>query len=108
MRNIEAEVIGYIMEKYPIRERWFKPGVKQVTKEWTLQDDFKFLPEDAHDFLIDVFKRFGVDYSTFDGRNYFEYEYPFWQKKPSPEPVIKPLTVGMIIESVKAEKWLYD
>ena len=42
------------MEKYPITEHWFKPGVKQVTKEWTLQDDFKFLPEDALDFLVDV------------------------------------------------------
>jgi hypothetical protein len=54
MRSIEVEVIGYIMEKYPITEHWFRPGVKQVTKEWTLQDDFKFLPEDALDFLVDV------------------------------------------------------
>ncbi|MEB7501784.1 DUF1493 family protein [Leclercia pneumoniae] len=41
--------------------------------------------------------------STFDGRNVFEYEYPFWQKRPSPVP----LTVVMIIESVKADKWFY-
>lgn len=106
MRDYEAEVIGYIMEKYPIRKHWFKPDIKQVTREWTLQGDFRFLPEDAHDFLIDVFDHFNVDYSNFDGRNYFEYEYPFWQKKPS-EAALKPLTVEMIIESVKASRWLY-
>lgn len=108
MRDYEAEVIGYIMEKYPIRKYWFKPGFKQVTKEWTLFDDFEFLPEDAADFLVDVFERFNVDYSSFDGKNYFEYEYPFWQKRPTPEPEIKPLTVEMIIESVIAGRWLFE
>jgi hypothetical protein len=42
------------MDTFAITEHWFRPGVKQVTKEWTLQDDFKFLPEDALDFLVDV------------------------------------------------------
>jgi Protein of unknown function (DUF1493) len=107
-RDFEAEVIGYIMERYPIRAHWFKPGLKQVNREWTLQDDFHFLPEDAHDFLLDVFEHFQIEYSGFDGRNYFEYEYPFWQKKPSPASALKPLTVKMIIESARAGKWLYD
>ncbi|WP_267955824.1 DUF1493 family protein [Pectobacterium versatile] len=30
-----------------------------------------------------------------------------WQKKPLSK-ALKPLTVGMIIESAKAGKWLYD
>lgn len=107
MRDYETEVIKYIMEKYPIRKRWFKPEIKQVTKEWTLDDDFQFLPEDAHDFLADVFEHFDIEHSNFDGGNYFEYEYPFWQKKP-PKRVLRPLTVEMIIESAKAGKWLYD
>lgn len=108
MKNYEAEVIRYIMERYPIRKYWFKPGFKQVTREWTLQHDFQFLPEDAHDFLLDVFAHFNIEYSNFDGRKYFEYEYPFWQKKPSADIELKPLTVEMIIESAKAGRWLYD
>lgn len=107
MRDIESEVIHYLMEKYPVRKHWYKPGFKQITKEWTLQDDFKFLPEDAHDFLLDVFEHFNIEYSGFDGINYFEYEYPFWQKKPSIKE-LKPLTVGMIIESARAGVWLYE
>lgn len=106
MRDVESEVIQYLMEKYPVRKHWLKTGLKQITKEWTLQDDFKFLPEDAHDFLLDVFEHFNIEYSGFDGTNYFEYEYPFWQKKP-PAKELKPLTVEMIIESAKAGVWLY-
>lgn len=107
MRNYEAEVIEYIMKKYPIRKRWFRPELKQVTTEWTLEEDFQFLPEDADDFIADLFEHFDIEYANFDGRNYIEYEYPFWQKKP-PEIELKPLTVAMIIESAKAGKWLYD
>lgn len=106
-RDYDAEVIEYIMQRYPMRHRWFSSDLKQVTREWSLRDDFRFLPEDAHDFLSDLFEHFGIEHSTFDGRNYIEYEYPFWQKKASPEPAIKPLTVAMIIESAKAGKWLY-
>ena len=107
-RDYETEVIGYIMARYPIRKRRFKPEIQQVTKEWTLLDDFQFVPEDAHDFLSDLFAHFEIEHSNFDGRNYFEYEYPVWQKRPMPEPEIKPLTVAMIIESAKAGRWLYD
>ncbi|AFR02144.1 MULTISPECIES: DUF1493 family protein [Pectobacterium] len=106
-RDIENEVIQYLMERYPIRKHWFKSGIRQVTKDWTLQDDYQFLPEDAHDFLLDIFGHFNIEHSNFDGRNYFEYEYPIWQKKPLSK-ALKPLTVGMIIESAKAGKWLYD
>lgn len=107
-RDYETEVIGYIMARYPIRKRRFKPEIQQVTKEWTLLDDFQFVPEDAHDFLSDLFEHFDIEHSNFDGRTYLEYEYPFWQKSPSPEREIKPLTVAMIIESAKAGRWLYD
>lgn len=107
-RNIESDVIGYIMERYPVRKRWYKPELVQITKEWTLIDDFRFIPEDAYDFLKDMFEHFNIDSSEFDWTHYIEREYPFWQKRPSPEPEIKPLTVAMIIESAKAHKWLYD
>lgn len=105
-RDYETEVIAYIMEHYPIRKHWFKPGLKQVTKEWTLEDDFRFPPDEAEDFLLDLFGRFNIDHSNFEGINYIEYEYPFWRKGPNIE--IKPLTVEMIIESAKAGRWLYD
>lgn len=105
-RDFEKEVIDYLMERYPIREHWFKPGYKKITKDWTLNDDFRLVPEDAEDMLLDVFTHFNIDYSGMDTRNYIEYEYPFWQKKPETE--IKPLTVAMIIESAKVGRWLYD
>ncbi|MEQ9887422.1 DUF1493 family protein [Pectobacterium zantedeschiae] len=70
-RDIENEVIQYFMERYPIKKYWFKSGIRQVTKYWMLQDDSPFLPEDAHDFLLDVFGHFNIDYSNFEGRNYF-------------------------------------
>lgn len=38
--DIENEVIQYLMERYPIRKHWFKSGIRQVTKDWTLQDDY--------------------------------------------------------------------
>lgn len=107
MKDYETEVIEYIMEKYPIREHWFRPGLKQVTKEWNLTDDFEFLPEDAYDFLADLFEHFGIECSNFDGSKYIVTEYPFWKKEP-PEIELKPLTVAMIIESAKVGKWLYD
>ncbi|MFZ4258322.1 DUF1493 family protein [Raoultella terrigena] len=107
MRDFESEVIQYLMDNYPVRRHWLKPGVKQVTKEWTLQDDFKFSPEDAHDFLLDVFEHFNIEHSGFDGTNYFEYEYPFWQHAPL-ERELKPLTVEMIVKSAKAGHWLYE
>lgn len=107
-RDFESEVIEYIMARYPVRKRWFKPELVQITKEWTLIDDFQFLPEDAYDFLADLFEHFNIEHSNFDGRNYIEREYPFWQKRSSPEPELKPLTVAMLVESAKAGKWLYD
>ncbi|AMO47291.1 Hypothetical protein AKI40_0868 [Enterobacter sp. FY-07] len=105
-RDDEKKVIDYLMERYSIREHWFRPGFKQITKEWTLNDDFRLVPEDAEDMLLDVFTHFNIDYSNMDTRNYIEYVYPFWQKKPKIK--IKPLTVEMIIESARAGRWLYD
>ncbi len=88
------------MEHYLIREHWLKPGFKRITKDWTLTDNFRLVPENVEDMLLDVFKHFNIDYSNMDTRNYIEYEYPFWQKKPEKE--IKALTVEMIIESARA------
>jgi hypothetical protein len=104
--DYEKKVIDYLMAHYPVKKRWFRSEIKQITPEWSLNEDFQFTPEDAEEFLIDVFTAFNVDYSQLDTRNYLEYEYPFWQQTFKKR--IKPLTVAMIIESVKAGRWLYD
>jgi hypothetical protein len=106
-RDYEKEVIDYLMEKYPVRVSMFKPELKQITKNWTLEDDYHLVPEDAEDLLIDVFEHFNIDYSNMNSDNYIEQERSIWNifnKKVK----IKPLTVEMIIESAKAGKWLYD
>jgi hypothetical protein len=105
-RDIEKEVIDYLMEHYPVRKHWFKSGFKQVTKDWSLTVDFKFTTGEAEEMLLDFFAYFHIDYSNIDPRNYLDYAYPFWQKHPCYD--IKPLTVNMLIESARAGHWLYD
>jgi len=105
-RDYEKEVLDYLMMNYPVKKQWFRSEIKQVTPEWRLNEDLTFTPEDAEEFLLDVFTHFKIDYSQLDTRNYIEYEYPLWQKNAVKE--IKPLTVAMIIESAKAGRWLYD
>ncbi|QLR43034.1 DUF1493 family protein [Enterobacter sp. RHBSTW-00994] len=57
--------------------------------------------------MSDWFTHFRLKCSHFDGRNSIESESPFWQKRPSPEPAIKPLIVAIIIESAKVGQCLY-
>lgn len=60
--------------------------------------------EDSEELLQKYFKRWNVDSEGFDILNYLNPEY-FGSKEPDPR---KPLTVGMLVESAKAGRWLYS
>lgn len=105
-RDYEKEVIDYLMENYPIRKSWFKKDLVQITRNSTLEGDYNLIWEDAEEMLLDIFQHFNIEHSDMKYELYIEYEYPFWVKKPTYE--LRPLTVGMIIESAKAGRWIYD
>lgn len=69
-------------------------------------------PEDLEDMHIDLFTRYGIEHDNFILDNYIEPEIYWWQWKLrwkwcNRELTLKPLTLGMIIESAKAGHWLY-
>jgi hypothetical protein len=61
--------------------------------------------------LLDLFNRYGIEYSNFVLDNYFEPElfwFQFGLRKKFRDRQYKPLTLEMIIESAKSGHWLYD
>lgn len=96
----ENEILKYITEKYSERK-------KPVSKEWSFQEHFNFVPEELEEMLLDLFNRYNITYENFNLDDYFEPEIPWWRRRDK-EKVYKRLTVEMIIESAKAGKWLYD
>jgi hypothetical protein len=107
LMNLDKEICDYLTDKYGFRKSWRDPEIVPIQKFWSVQDHWQMLPEDLAEILIDVFTKYGVDYSKFDMLNYYEAERAFWQRKP-PKRDLKPLTVEMIIEAVKAKRWFYD
>lgn len=98
----ENEILNYISEKYSV----FK---KPANKEWTFQEHFNFVQEELEEMLLDLFTRYGISHENFDLDEYFEPEWPVWLWwKKLQQRVYKPLTVGMIIESAKVGRWLYQ
>jgi len=71
---------------------------KTLTPEMSLNLDMKLDPEDAAECLQNVFDAFGMD----SDRVTFSHYYP-----KNPRDAI-PLTIGMLIESVRARRWCYD
>ncbi len=65
--------------------------------------------DEAKELMDEFFREFNVDRGSFNIKTYFPYEPFSWNlfKKPTPVPV-PDFTLGMLIESVKAGKWLYD
>lgn len=81
-------------------------------KTGLLRNIFTLFPEDLEDMLIDLFTRYGIEHDNFILDNYIEPEIYWWQWKLrrkwcNRELTLKPLTLGMIIESAKAGHWLY-
>jgi len=100
----EQEFLEYVTENYSERKRPAK-------KEWTFQEHFNFIQEDLEDMLFDLFTRYGIEHSKFNLDDYFMPELYWWQfrlKKEWRGRQFKTLTLEMIIESAKANRWLYD
>lgn len=85
--------------------------IKQVklTPETDLDTDLGIDELEAEDLMNEFFEKFNVDRNNFKIETYFP-NLPFsWNPFKKTEPVPVPdFTIGMLIESAKAGKWLYD
>lgn len=70
MLHDEQELLDYLTENYSDRK-------SPAKKEWTFQEHFNLIPEDLEDMLLDLFIRYGIEYSNFVMDHYFEPEL-FW------------------------------
>ncbi|AYY74540.1 MULTISPECIES: DUF1493 family protein [Citrobacter] len=86
-------------------------NIKRVTltPETDLDTDLSIDELEAEDLMNDFFKKFNVERGGFKIETYFP-NLPFsWNPFKKTEPVPVPdFTIGMLIESAKAGKWLYD
>lgn len=69
-----------------------------LTRDTDLHKDFRMAPEDAYELLERYTERFNINPKDI----YFDKYYPVSRKNPR-----SPLTIGMLIESAKAGRWLY-
>jgi hypothetical protein len=80
-----------------------------LTSETDLDTDMQLDVSEAEDLMEEYFKEFQVDRGHFKIETYYPDEPFSWNpfKKFPPIPV-PDFTIGMLIESAKAGKWLYD
>lgn len=100
----ENEILAYITETYSDRKL-------PVCKDWNFREHFYFVPEELEEMLLDLFTRYNIKYDNFIIADYFMPEFAWWQfklRKEWRDRKFKTLTVGMIIESARAGRWLYD
>ncbi|EBL5543659.1 DUF1493 family protein [Salmonella enterica subsp. enterica serovar Schwarzengrund] len=104
MRDIKKEIIDFIDQEYNTKKYFLCGPKRTITLDTSIRDDLKLVFEDSEELLQKYFKRWNVDPEGFDIPNYLNPEY-FGSKEPDPR---KPLTVGMLVESAKAGRWLYS
>ncbi|WON78426.1 DUF1493 family protein [Serratia sp. UGAL515B_01] len=84
---------------------------KQValTPDTDLDTDLSIDEFEVEDLMNDFFANFNVDNGNFNIKTYYPNEPFSWNpfKKVTPIPVPN-FTIGMLIESAKAGRWLYD
>jgi len=93
MRDIEKEIINFIDQEYNPKKYFIFGPKRTITLDTSIRDDLKLVFEDSEELLKEYFKL-----------NYLNPEY-LGSKEPDPH---KPLTVGMLVESAKAGRWLYN
>lgn len=109
--DIENKIIAFFTEQ---TGRWFLMKTPKITPNSDLNNDSRFLWEDAYEIINEYFTLFSVDQAKFDFINYFPDENSIvipqflLPKKYHINIEPKPLTVGMFIESAKTGRWLYD
>ena len=65
--------------------------------------------DEAEALMEEFFKEFNVDRGSFNIKVYYPDEHFSWNPFKKSTPVLVPdFTIGMLIESAKAGKWLYD
>ena len=81
----------------------------ELTPETDLDTDLSIDELEVEDLMDDFFKKFNVERGNFNIKTYFPAEPFSWNpfKKSPPKPV-PDFTIGMMIESAKAGRWLYD
>ncbi|PEH29464.1 DUF1493 family protein [Salmonella enterica] len=104
MRDIEKEIIDFNDQKYNTKKYFLCGPKRTITLDTSIRDDLKLVFEDSEELLQEYFKRWNIDPEGFDILNYLNPEY-FGSKETDPR---KPLTVGMLVESAKAGRWLYS
>lgn len=81
----------------------------ELTPETDLDTDLSIDELEVEDLMNDFFKKFNVERGNFNIRTYYPDVpislNPFKKTEPVPVP---DFTIGMLIESAKAGKWLYD
>ncbi len=82
---------------------------KLLNADTDIDTDMLLDVDEAEEFMEEFFKEFSVDRGNFNINVYYPDEPFSWNlfKKSTPIPV-PDFTIGMLIESAKAGKWLYD
>lgn len=102
--NIEHEILSFIKRNYSRKKFLLWGHVNPVTLETDLRQDLKVIYEDAGDLFTYFFHNWKVDFANFSIDKYFSPEY---LGSALPNKPLEPITVGMLVESAKAGRWLY-
>jgi len=80
-----------------------------LTPEMDLDTDLSIDELEVEDLMNDFFEKFNVERGDFCIETYFPDTSLSWDPFKKMQPVLVPdFTIGMLIESAKAGKWLYD
>ncbi|GLR10818.1 acyl carrier protein [Mixta theicola] len=80
-----------------------------LTPDTDFDTDMQLDVGEAEDLMDEFFKEFQVERGSFKIETYYPDEPFSWNPCKKTEPVPVPdFTIGMLIESAKARKWLYD
>lgn len=81
----------------------------ELTPETDLDIDLSIDELEVEDLMDDFFKKFNVERGNFNIETYYPAEPFSWNPfKKSPPISVPDFTIGMLIESAKAGRWLYD
>ncbi len=97
--QIEKRVHELITPYNP--RRWLTNKRAPLTGETSLNMTIEMDEEEAYELLIEIFDEFGMNIEDI---NFFAY----FPKSLKRKDMDKPLTIGMLVESAKAGKWLYE
>jgi hypothetical protein len=80
-----------------------------LTADTDLDTDLSIDELEAEDFMNEYFSKFGVNKSHFDIKTYYPAVAFSWNPfKKSMAVAVPDFTIGMLIESAKAGRWIYD